>query len=192
MTTDIANRLCAYRKYHNLSQEDLAEKLGVSRQAVSKWERAEASPDTDNLILLSKVYQVSLDDLLYSDPQPEADDIIGTPSFQPVEAGDKPPNRRAWLNRWYRFPYPLLCFVLYLTVGAFHILGGWAWGWLILLTIPLYYTLGDAISTRNASAFCFPVLVVLVYLILGLSLDWWHPGWILFCTIPLYYCLCDL
>ena len=68
MTIDIANRLCAYRKKESLSQEELAEKIGVSRQAVSKWERAEASPDTDNLILLSQVYHVTLDDLLNKDP----------------------------------------------------------------------------------------------------------------------------
>lgn len=192
MTTEIANRLCAYRKLHNLSQEDLAEKLGVSRQAISKWERAETSPDTDNLILLSKIYQVSLDDLLYSDPQTEAAINTDTPSFQPHEKEEKPRDRNAWHNRWLCFPYPLLCVVLYLVMGAFHILGGWSWGWLIFLTIPLYYTLGDAIAYRNASAFCFPVLVVLVYLILGLSLGWWHPGWILFSTIPLYYSLCEL
>lgn len=72
MNIEIANRLCAYRKHHGLSQEDLAEKIGVSRQAVSKWERAEASPDTDNLILLSKIYDVTLDDLLYKDPEGSA------------------------------------------------------------------------------------------------------------------------
>jgi len=64
MNIEIANRLVAFRKKNNLSQEALAEKLGISRQAVSKWERAESSPDTDNLILLAKIYQVSLDELL--------------------------------------------------------------------------------------------------------------------------------
>ena len=64
MNLEIANRLVALRKENNLSQEALAEKLGISRQAVSKWERAEASPDTDNLIALAKLYHISLDDLL--------------------------------------------------------------------------------------------------------------------------------
>lgn len=64
MNLEIASRLVALRKENNLSQEALAEKLGISRQAVSKWERAEASPDTDNLIALAKLYQVSLDELL--------------------------------------------------------------------------------------------------------------------------------
>lgn len=64
MNLEIANRLVALRKGNSLSQEMLAEKLGISRQAVSKWERAEASPDTDNLIALAKLYHVSLDELL--------------------------------------------------------------------------------------------------------------------------------
>lgn len=67
MNLKIANRLVQLRKSHHLSQEALAQKLGVSRQAVSKWERAEASPDTDNLILLSRLYGVSLDTLLCMD-----------------------------------------------------------------------------------------------------------------------------
>ena len=50
MNIETANRLLKYRKDSGLSQEELAEKIGVSRQAVSKWERSEASPDTDNLI----------------------------------------------------------------------------------------------------------------------------------------------
>ena len=64
MNIETANRLLQYRKKHNLSQEELAAKIGVSRQAISKWERAEASPDTDNLILLAEIYGVSLDELL--------------------------------------------------------------------------------------------------------------------------------
>jgi HTH-type transcriptional regulator/antitoxin HipB len=64
MNIETANRLLQFRKKHNLSQEELASKIGVSRQAVSKWERAEASPDSDNLVLLAEIYGVSLDELL--------------------------------------------------------------------------------------------------------------------------------
>jgi transcriptional regulator with XRE-family HTH domain len=67
MNIEIANRLVDLRKKSGLSQEELAAKLGLSRQAVSKWERAEASPDTDNLICLAKLYGVSLDTLLNTD-----------------------------------------------------------------------------------------------------------------------------
>ena len=67
MNIEIANRLVELRKKHGLSQEELANKLGISRQAVSKWERAESSPDTDNLICLAKLYGVSLDELLDCD-----------------------------------------------------------------------------------------------------------------------------
>lgn len=68
MNLEIATRLVELRKQHGYSQEDLADKLGVSRQAVSKWERVEASPDTDNLIALAKLYGVSLDELLNYTP----------------------------------------------------------------------------------------------------------------------------
>ena len=71
MTIEIADRLIKLRKKHGLSQEELADKLGLSRQAVSKWERAEASPDTDNLICLAKLYGVSLDELLSTDDDVE-------------------------------------------------------------------------------------------------------------------------
>ena len=67
MTIEIADRLIKLRKKYGYSQEELADKLGLSRQAVSKWERAEASPDTDNLICLAKLYGVSLDELLNTD-----------------------------------------------------------------------------------------------------------------------------
>ena len=64
MTTEIANRLCAYRKHHGLSQEELAEKLAVSRQAISKWERAESIPDAFVLTQLATIYGITVDDIL--------------------------------------------------------------------------------------------------------------------------------
>ncbi|MDO5560722.1 MAG: helix-turn-helix domain-containing protein [Oscillospiraceae bacterium] len=67
MNIETANKLLRLRKKNGYSQEELAEKLGISRQAVSKWERAEASPDTDNLIQLAKLYNISLDQLFEID-----------------------------------------------------------------------------------------------------------------------------
>ena len=52
------------RKEHRLTQEEVASKLGISRQSISKWENGNSYPDIDNLILLSELYGVSVDNLL--------------------------------------------------------------------------------------------------------------------------------
>ena len=52
------------RKEHNLSQEELAEKLNVTRQAVSKWESALAYPEMDKIMAICKLFDVNIDDLL--------------------------------------------------------------------------------------------------------------------------------
>lgn len=77
MDVDIAKRLADRRRAAGFTQEELAEKLGVSRQAVSKWECSESSPDTDNLISLARLYNVSLDDLLYTDVERDGVDAAG-------------------------------------------------------------------------------------------------------------------
>lgn len=74
MDLAMAQRLVDRRKSAGFSQEALAAQLGVSRQAVSKWERSESSPDTDNLIALAALYGVSLDELLYGEAADSADD----------------------------------------------------------------------------------------------------------------------
>lgn len=73
MNVEIAQRLAELRRKKGYSQEALANALGLSRQAVSKWERAESSPDTENLIALAKLYGVSLDELIRVAPEVEDD-----------------------------------------------------------------------------------------------------------------------
>ena len=63
----IGEKLRRLRIARQLSQEQLADKLQVSRQAISKWELGESMPDTENLILLSKFYGVSIDYLLLNE-----------------------------------------------------------------------------------------------------------------------------
>ena len=61
---NLGEKIKRLRKENNLSQEQLAEKLNVSRQAISKWEANKAYPDIENLILLRKIFDVTLDDLI--------------------------------------------------------------------------------------------------------------------------------
>ena len=63
----LGEKLRKLRIARQLSQEQLADKLQVSRQAISKWELGESIPDTENLILLSKFYGVSIDYLLLNE-----------------------------------------------------------------------------------------------------------------------------
>lgn len=65
-------KLYQLRKAHGLSQEALAEKLNTSRQAVSKWENNNGYPETEKILLISKLFAVDLNDLLMDDRKPEA------------------------------------------------------------------------------------------------------------------------
>ena len=60
----LAEALKARRAAHGMSQEQVAEALGVSRQAVSKWENGTAEPSTSNLLALAKLYEVDVSELL--------------------------------------------------------------------------------------------------------------------------------
>ena len=64
---NLADNLKKIRKENNLSQEDLADKLGVSRQSVSKWESKQAYPEMDKVLQLCKMFNLNIDDLLNQD-----------------------------------------------------------------------------------------------------------------------------
>lgn len=82
--------LKALRKNAKLTQEDVAERLNVSRQSVAKWESGESLPDIENCILLAKLYGVSLDDLVRYAKEPEdANAPKGKHMFGVVKIDDK-------------------------------------------------------------------------------------------------------
>ena len=88
---DLAERLAALRKRAGLSQGDVAERLNVSRQAVSRWETGLTVPATDNLSRLGRLYGVTLDELLsYSAPLPPEKPQEEAPAQQPQEAAQQP------------------------------------------------------------------------------------------------------
>ncbi|NLO38206.1 MAG: helix-turn-helix transcriptional regulator [Ruminiclostridium sp.] len=204
MNIEIANRLYQLRKANNLSQEQLAEKVGVSRQAVSKWERAEASPDTDNLIILSKLYGISLDAMLFSEEKPES-------SFQAAEAsitvsgqdeGFSQSEGNSAGNGWGQN-------------GANHSWQangtkagcegnstnpGWEGndanpGWEGNGANPGFQRSWGTEERKKVSkmmhAFPYPVFLTMIYLFIGFVLGLWHPGWLIYLTVPMYYMLAD-
>ena len=64
---ELGKQVYELRKKANLSQEQLAEKVGVSRQTISKWELGETAPDIKQAQVLSQVFSVSLDELTGND-----------------------------------------------------------------------------------------------------------------------------
>ncbi|HEL6720414.1 TPA: helix-turn-helix transcriptional regulator, partial [Listeria monocytogenes] len=64
---EIGKRIREYRKIYNLSQEQLADKIFVSRQTVSNWENDKTYPDIQIIVSLSILFNVSLDELIRED-----------------------------------------------------------------------------------------------------------------------------
>lgn len=65
--SNLARNLSSLRKLHKYSQEEVAARVGVSRQAVAKWETGESLPDLVNCDALAQLYDVELSDLLHHD-----------------------------------------------------------------------------------------------------------------------------
>jgi transcriptional regulator with XRE-family HTH domain len=139
MNMEIANRLCEIRKKKGLSQEALAEHIGVSRQAISKWERAESSPDIETLIHLAQLYNVTLDELVSPN---ESNSQLSTQENGLVIPVDyeamRIKKKKALKSYLFCFPVPHIIALLYLFVG--FVWGAWHPGWLMLLVIPIYYS----------------------------------------------------
>ena len=86
------DNLVQLRKYKRLTQEELAEKVGVSRQAIAKWEAGETMPDLEKSRLLAEIFEVSLDDL--ANYEKDSNWGLGVPPkgkyiFGVVTVGDK-------------------------------------------------------------------------------------------------------
>ncbi|MCR5307566.1 MAG: helix-turn-helix domain-containing protein [bacterium] len=186
MNIEIANRLQQLRKEKGYSQEELAQALGLSRQAVSKWERAESSPDTDNLICLAKLYGMSLDELL------NTDESVEEIRERTIEVEEEKAKEKENDDEYIRIhkghlasrndhdkefikvtKHPvfmivsssvvaLISTVLFLVFGfAFD---AWYECWLFFLFIPLIASFFEAVIEKHAfTAFAYPILVTMIY-----------------------------
>lgn len=86
-----AEKLYALRKRSGLSQEQLAEQLNVSRQAISKWERGQSLPESEKLISISEYFHISLDERVMEKP---------SPSDSSEAKGEDQPIQKSNLKKW--------------------------------------------------------------------------------------------
>ena len=175
MNLELVEKLQKLRKDNNLSQEQLAEKIGVSRQAISKWERGEATPDSDNLICLAKIYNISLDELISS----KEDNNMNEESKK---------TKLMKIKDYVLFALLFIVTIIYLILG--FTLSLWHPGWLLYFLPVIITSILDVIDKKSVSEFAFPLLVAGIYLVLGFFWNLWHPGWVVFILIPVFYIVC--
>lgn len=200
MNIETAKRLFEYRKANGYSQEELAEKIGVSRQAISKWERSESSPDTDNLIALANLYGVTIDELLNGTEAPKkASDE--QPAEEPAEeSGETYTNN---YNESEEKSEPEINFDNGFNVqdGKDKVHIGWDGIHVESKNGDKVHVNGSGVHVQNGGHIYYdsnqkppknpwlhallPISAVILYLILGFSTHrGWAVGWILFLLIP--------
>ena len=195
------------RKAQDLTQAQLAQKLGVSDKSVSKWERAEASPDTDNLIALARLYGMSLDELLgcsgeQKTAQEQKDDGESTQdnarhTNEQEQAGGAQSTGKKKADVHIGFDG------IHVEDGkdSVHISRDGIFvkdheGNDVEISKDGVVLDGKHIMSKEEAKrrarkrawqdFPFTVLIIAAYLALGFACSWWHPAWLLFLTIPLY------
>ena len=105
---NLPEKLVYLRKQKGLSQEELAEKMVLSRQSISRWESGGAVPGIDSLKLLSRLYGVSVDYLL--------DDSLDAPTDTPPQETPKPTPTASFLRKYGWFTAFILTLIVALVL----------------------------------------------------------------------------
>ena len=152
MSADLGKRLTELRKYSNITREDLARRMSVKPKDVIKWENGSVSPDGDQLIKLSRIYQMPIDEILLNfDTDEVFDPSKAQENENPAAAIDSAKNFKpinpstAAAVTWYAFPYPIIVVLAFLMIGFLSNM--WHPAWMLFLTIPVYYMFVNMIKS---------------------------------------------
>ncbi|VUX01394.1 HTH-type transcriptional regulator ImmR [Streptococcus constellatus] len=135
----IDKRIFELRKERGWSQDQLAEKVNVSRQSISKWESAQALPEIEKVVELSRIFQVTTDYLLLD----EANSKDAQPSWTNEE--------RANYNKEVKnFSIANILYILFLAIVVFFIVGGLYLPWDPSLIFFLFFlSAGAALACKR-------------------------------------------
>lgn len=193
------------RKREGISQEELAEKLGVSRQAVSKWETGDAFPETEKIIMLCDRYGVTMDALMRGDvnEQPtekQASEEQSAAASEPVQTEDDEDEKEDTVAQKIAQSVVWLCAVLvYLVLGVFGDL--WHPAWILFVFTPAIASVASLIAAPKEQkmrlvAGTINIVVILgsvtIYLVCGFFLGMWGTMWVVFFAIPITFIITDI
>ena len=114
-------KLVSLRKKHGMSQEELAEKLNVSRQAISRWEMGSTMPDIPNLLQLCDLFGVSADYLIHDER--DMDGNVPAERKLNEDAEEQFQARKIWKIGYY-FGLMIMSYILLAIYGLFFVAGG--------------------------------------------------------------------
>ena len=200
MKETFGQRLARLRKEKGLTQEEVANKIVISPQAVSKWENGNSEPDLNTLNQLADIFDVSVDELLGRENKEIKEDKEQAKEEETVqETADEvvkvKTNKK--VNKVSIIVSSILgglCLIGYIIMGILwtdqHM--GWKVGWVLLLLPIIIGSLLNAIKDHRSTHFIYPLLVVAVYCTLGFlgqyyGFPGWNFYWFLFITIPAFY-----
>lgn len=212
MNETFGQRLSRLRKEKGLTQEDIASRITISPQAVSKWENGNSEPDLDTLNKLADILNCSVDSLLGREEtaeveiedapkeekktQKEKEEELEEHASEVVEKHifyrrHKEDENFFWLTSGVLFGVALLAYLLMGFLWKDQNMG-WKMGWLVFFIPWITTSLVEAIRDKYFCKFAYPLLATAVYLLLGylgdyLGFQGWSVYWFLFITIPAFY-----
>lgn len=180
---NMSDRIQYLRKSKGISQEELADKIGVSRQAVSKWESEQSSPDLEKIITMSEFFDVTTDYLL---------------------KGIEPAADKEQRDNKFASQVLFISSTAFVFIGLFCAFGGWydkqtmetIWGSMIIQAVGITgYFIGKLLSTEKPSFYInwlniMGIAFIPVSMITGyISILLFKQGWIAPYPIGLAHCL---
>ena len=183
---DIGNKLYELRKSKNLSQEELADKLNVTRQTISKWETNQSTPDFDKIIPLCEIYGISADELLNGVKQ----DKIETP----IDNSNKRKKRAIGISIGI-FTYVIAIAFIMTSIPSFHLdpviaaaifLLICGIGTVIIVLSCVFNRIPkikkeESPRNKQVKQICdiIAIIVLIIYLIISFLTMAWHITWII-------------
>lgn len=209
---NLGERLFELRKAKSLSQEEVAERLGVTRQTVSKWETGQSTPDFDKVLPLCELYGITTDELFTGEPSQPAP-VIEEPAAPPAEDEDADllkqkqafREKSAWVVSIAVFIYIVSVVVLMIGItvlmvnpvvmaGIFLLMIAFATAMLIrhYMSKPKFSKSArekEKNTLKSRIKHIAAIVVLIVYLLLSFLTMAWHITWILWC---IYGLICEI
>ena len=121
----IADRIQSLRKSKGMSQEELADAVGVSRQAVSKWESEQATPDLDKVVIMSDIFEVTTDYLLKGIEPVKTDDHKTMADVIDQKVLTKKNGKRAkTIIKWVLIGFGILLGIDFISMMIYFLING--------------------------------------------------------------------